>query len=298
MAWIESHQELLTNPKTRRAAKRLGLPCVHLAGHLHALWWWALDHAFDGDLSGFDAEDLADAAEWDGDPDELVKALVDCGPGERAGFLEVDGPTADGRTAALVLHDWGHFTAHLRARRDAASHAAHTRWHVNRRVVDPQCRWCQDDADAHPTQSPQDAGASPGKCADDADAVPTHAVRNAPNLTEPNRTEPKVKGGASRERSARAQRLPDGWTPADDPVHEEAKAAHVDLRRELDRFRDYWRAQGGAKGRKVDWQATWRNWVRRAVDDRPRSNGARDGPSHADRYRQAAEEARRREVNP
>ncbi|MGR9087307.1 MAG: hypothetical protein ACU841_09570 [Gammaproteobacteria bacterium] len=28
------------------------------------------------------------------------------------------------------------------------------------------------------------------------------------------------------------------------------------------RFRDYWIAQPGAKGRKLDWQATWRNWVR------------------------------------
>jgi len=29
-----------------------------------------------------------------------------------------------------------------------------------------------------------------------------------------------------------------------------------------DGFRDYWIAQGGAKGRKADWDATWRNWVR------------------------------------
>lgn len=28
------------------------------------------------------------------------------------------------------------------------------------------------------------------------------------------------------------------------------------------RFKDYWVAQPGAKGRKSDWQATWRNWVR------------------------------------
>jgi hypothetical protein len=29
-----------------------------------------------------------------------------------------------------------------------------------------------------------------------------------------------------------------------------------------DSFRDYWIAQPGAKGRKVDWDATWRNWIR------------------------------------
>ena len=27
-------------------------------------------------------------------------------------------------------------------------------------------------------------------------------------------------------------------------------------------FRDYWVAQPGQKGRKADWEATWRNWVR------------------------------------
>jgi hypothetical protein len=29
-----------------------------------------------------------------------------------------------------------------------------------------------------------------------------------------------------------------------------------------ERFADYWRAVPGAKGRKTDWLATWRNWVR------------------------------------
>jgi hypothetical protein len=29
-----------------------------------------------------------------------------------------------------------------------------------------------------------------------------------------------------------------------------------------DRFRDYWVSVPGGKGRKLDWAATWRNWVR------------------------------------
>jgi len=37
------------------------------------------------------------------------------------------------------------------------------------------------------------------------------------------------------------------------------------------RFRDYWIAQPGAKGRKLDWSATWRNWVR---NEKGTSNGA------------------------
>jgi len=30
----------------------------------------------------------------------------------------------------------------------------------------------------------------------------------------------------------------------------------------FDQFKDYWVAQGGQKGAKLDWTATWRNWVR------------------------------------
>lgn len=35
---------------------------------------------------------------------------------------------------------------------------------------------------------------------------------------------------------------------------------------QADAFRDYWVAVPGAKGRKADWQATWRNWCRRAAE--------------------------------
>lgn len=36
------------------------------------------------------------------------------------------------------------------------------------------------------------------------------------------------------------------------------------IRQEADTFRDYWIAKPGKDGRKTDWQATWRNWVRRS----------------------------------
>jgi hypothetical protein len=35
-----------------------------------------------------------------------------------------------------------------------------------------------------------------------------------------------------------------------------------------DTFRDYWRGAPGAKGRKVDWVATWKNWMRREQERR------------------------------
>lgn len=139
MAWIESHQDLASNAKTRRAARILDVPIPQVVGHLHMLWWWALDHAFDGDVTAFDALDLADAVGWDGDPDELVKALVDCGPGDKVGFLE---HTDDGRT---VIHDWADFTKHLRARRESSKVANHVRHHVNKGVTESGCDLCETD---------------------------------------------------------------------------------------------------------------------------------------------------------
>jgi hypothetical protein len=41
---------------------------------------------------------------------------------------------------------------------------------------------------------------------------------------------------------------------------------HIDLDYELDKFRDHWTDQPGAKGRKVDWIGTYRNWIRRAAE--------------------------------
>lgn len=110
MAWIESHQELGAHPKVRKLAVLLGVPAVQAIGHLHMLWWWALDYAEDGDLSHYDAADIALAVDWEGDPDQLVAALVDCGPGDKAGFLDPD----------MRLHDWHDYAGKLveRRRRD------------------------------------------------------------------------------------------------------------------------------------------------------------------------------------
>ncbi len=62
-------------------------------------------------------------------------------------------------------------------------------------------------------------------------------------------------------------RLPDGWQPPPDVVaHMRSNHPHIDLDYELDKFRDHWTDQPGAKGRKVDWIGTYRNWIRRAAE--------------------------------
>ncbi|GBR70964.1 hypothetical protein [Gluconobacter kanchanaburiensis] len=64
------------------------------------------------------------------------------------------------------------------------------------------------------------------------------------------------------EKSKRASRLPADWQPTPDQV-QFAEASQVDPVRTAEVFRDYWLGVPGAKGCKADWDATWRNWVRR-----------------------------------
>lgn len=43
----------------------------------------------------------------------------------------------------------------------------------------------------------------------------------------------------------------------------------LDVRQVAEQFKDYWIAQAGQKGVKLDWAATWRNWVRNTKTSKP-----------------------------
>lgn len=45
----------------------------------------------------------------------------------------------------------------------------------------------------------------------------------------------------------------------------------------FERFVDYWRGRSGAAGRKSDWLATWRNWVRSDAERTPRASSQTGG---------------------
>ena len=68
--------------------------------------------------------------------------------------------------------------------------------------------------------------------------------------------------------TARGTRLPDGWMPKPETIQQmRDECPGVNLEAEHRRFMDYWADQPGAKGRKVRWDSTWRNWIRRANED-------------------------------
>lgn len=119
MAWVPSHQELAHHPKTLRLARSLNASIPTTIGHLHLLWHWALGMAPDGDVSKYDPEDIAVGSQWVGDPAVFVEALIKCGPGGSAGFLDPD----------LTLHDWAEYGGRYSRRSEAGKKAAAKRWH-------------------------------------------------------------------------------------------------------------------------------------------------------------------------
>lgn len=106
MAWIESHQELRLHPKVRRLAIQLEVELAQAIGHLHCLWWWALDYASDGDLGRYLDEEIAAACEWSGDAGRLVEALAACH------FLE-------GEPGRYEIHDWQQYGGRYLKKRTA-----------------------------------------------------------------------------------------------------------------------------------------------------------------------------------
>uniref|UniRef100_UPI0035D03964 hypothetical protein n=1 Tax=Bartonella sp. OT172YNZD TaxID=3243572 RepID=UPI0035D03964 len=71
---------------------------------------------------------------------------------------------------------------------------------------------------------------------------------------------------AKRAQANRGCRLPDDFEP-DYDFAIEAGLPSERVKVEIAKFRDYWRSKAGANATKIDWQATWRNWIRKAVDD-------------------------------
>lgn len=91
--------------------------------------------------------------------------------------------------------------------------------------------------------------------------------------------EPAAPKPAKKQASNRGTRLPEGWTL---PPHWQDFAeaeGHPDPQREAAKFANYWRSLPGQRGVKLDWYATWKNWVMRSMDDK---HGRRGGGMNSD----------------
>lgn len=99
MAWIKSEQALGQHPKLKLLANELKISIPQAVGHLHLLWWWAVDYAENGDITRY-KEFVPFSAQWEGEPTEFTEALI------KHGWIDDD----DGN---LTIHDWVEYTGAL-----------------------------------------------------------------------------------------------------------------------------------------------------------------------------------------
>lgn len=106
-----------------------------------------------------------------------------------------------------------------------------------------------------------------------ADAMHMHTKTDANAMVFNANQEPRTKNhnveqktdnaSATQKPNSNGSRLPDGWRPSDKGVQYcKDKRPDLDVAETIEAFCDYWRSVPGAKGRKVDWELTWKTWVR------------------------------------
>lgn len=118
--WIQVYSNLPQHKKTSRLAEELKIssavvdPNMVAVGILIGLWTWAIQNAYDGDLSECSARTIANACQWKKKPETLVAAL------KKTGWLDDD----------MRLHDWEEYAVLLIDQEE--NRKAKTRDRVNR----------------------------------------------------------------------------------------------------------------------------------------------------------------------
>ena len=223
---------LPSHPKTKKLVRRLG-PQGGWA--LVCLFLWAAGNRSNGDLSGLSTEDIELAADWTGEEGAFVRELA------AIGFLE-------GVESSYLIHDWEQHNPWA-AGSDQRSYKA--KWNAAKR------HHGEAEADRLVPEYAAIRNASSNASSKPA-ADEQQATSNAPSPSPS--PSPSVETAKA---EARATRLPQDWV-LPDGWREWAKAERKDLDpiKTAERFRDHWVAKPGKEGRKLDWEATWRNWVR------------------------------------
>lgn len=166
----------------------------------------------------------------------------------------------------FVLHDgyWHNKRADreidaYQAKSIKASESAAKRWHSNKSPKEDAHK-CERNANAMPTHSEPNANQEPRT--NNQEPIKEKEKEKNPDASPPAQPAPKKSTGAK----VTGTRLPENFQVPDDWIDwatdERPDIPPADMRTVAESFVDYWAAKAGAAARKVDWQATWRNWVR------------------------------------
>ena len=233
--WIQVYSNLPTHRKTGNFADSLGLcggtvnPNTTAAGLLVSLWAWAIQNAYDGDLSRCSMRMIADACGWQKDPQILVQALLN------SGYLDED----------MKLHDWEEYAVLYLDGED--NRRAKTR----ERVANYRAR----------KQTQGDVTVTSNACNNDVtvtsndDVTVTSNACNAPTI--PYHTIPNNK-----EKNIKKEKEP-FHPPTLKDVEEYCQSRNNGI--DAQHFIDYYEARGWmvGKNKMKDWKAAVRTWESR-----------------------------------
>ncbi|WP_273760491.1 DUF1376 domain-containing protein [Bartonella sp. ML70XJBT.G] len=105
---------------------------------------------------------------------------------------------------------------------------------------------------------------------------PSEQIETIATKQPPIHEQENVSKKPKRSKAHRGSRLPDDFEPDYDFALAEGLPPER-IKVEMAKFRDYWRSKAGANATKIDWQATWRNWVRNSKDHKINQQGGNYG---------------------
>ena len=156
--YIRLHSSFWTHPKTLLLKKRLGHAAYWLPPRI---WSFAAENAPDGDLSIYQADDLAMLVQYSGDAQEMLEAL------HEAGFLENG-----------VIKNWEkrnsfHVTNHNRAK-----NAAEARWAKARSKICGDPSLSKTDTEKEKEKEKESKEALHKQCLTDARSIELEAMKS------------------------------------------------------------------------------------------------------------------------
>lgn len=260
------------HPKLKLLAADLGIDLCHARGVVESLWGVAKDRFIQGDVGRLSNEELLAAMDSSLDPDAVVAALV------RRRFLDEVSPE-QGR---LYVHDWHEHAEDwvqmrlARARMVFANGASPRNSRLSRQqragagVANPPTEEAEHSVRTVSAQCAH-AERTPSALCAHLTLEPKYPSTKLPRevTSSGNResvvTAPPPDGSGRKRSGAEGTRLPAEFDLSTARIEMARKEGLSDAatRSEFASFCDYWRATPGARGRKCDWDATWRNWCRR-----------------------------------
>lgn len=90
-------------------------------------------------------------------------------------------------------------------------------------------------------------------------------------------------------KTRRGSRIKTDWQPSPQDLQHAFKKGLTDdaTREQAERFRDHWISKAGADAVKLDWAATWRNWIGNYCDRQAKGRGQRPTPNRQESFSRA-----------